>query len=341
MSNDSEVDYSREDYEALTRRAISQPLVTHIYTADPSAHVFNGKLYVYPSHDIEAGIPFNDNGDHFDMRDYHVLRLDSPTSPAEDCGVALDIKDVKWAQRQMWAPDAATKDGKYYLYFPAKRPDGIFQIGVAIGDRPEGPFKPEPEAIQGSYSIDPAVFVDDDGAAYMYFGGIWGGQLQKYRDNVYGEKHEEPADDEPALCPRVARLSADMKEFAEAPRAVVILDEAGKPLRAGDHDRRFFEASWMHKYKDKYYFSYSTGDTHYLCYGIADNPYGPFVYQGRILTPVIGWTTHHSICEFQGKWYLFYHDSVLSKGVTHLRSVKMAELTYDANGRINTISPYR
>jgi hypothetical protein len=341
MSNDSEVDYSREDYEALTRKAISQPLVTHIYTADPSAHVFEGRIYVYPSHDIEANIPFNDNGDHFDMRDYHVLRLDSPMGPASDCGVALDIKDVKWAQRQMWAPDAATKDGKYYLYFPAKRPDGIFQIGVAVGDRPEGPFKPEPDAIRGSYSIDPAVFVDGDGSAYMYFGGIWGGQLQKYRDNQYGEKNIEPADAEPALCPRVARLTADMKQFAEAPREVVILDETGKPLRAGDHDRRFFEASWMHKYNGKYYFSYSTGDTHYLCYGIADNPYGPFTYQGRILTPVIGWTTHHSICEFQDKWYLFYHDSVLSKGVTHLRSVKMAELTYDANGRINTISPYR
>jgi hypothetical protein len=175
----------------------------------------------------------------------------------------------------------------------------------------------------------------------MYFGGIWGGQLQKYRDNAYGEKNEEPADDEPALCPRVARLTADMKEFAEAPREVVILDETGKPLRAGDHDRRFFEASWLHKYNGKYYFSYSTGDTHFLCYGIADTPYGPFTYQGRILTPVIGWTTHHSICEFQGKWYLFYHDSVLSKGVTHLRSAKVAELTYDANGRINTIEPYR
>jgi hypothetical protein len=341
MSNDSEVDYSTVDYEAITRKAISQPLVTNIYTADPSAHVFDGKLYIYPSHDIEAGIPFNDNGDHFDMRDYHVLRLDSPTSPAVDCGVALDIKDVKWAKRQMWAPDAATKDGKYFLYFPAKRPDGIFQIGVAVGDRPEGPFTPEPEAIKGSYSIDPAVFVDDDGSAYMYFGGIWGGQLQKYRDNVYGEKNEEPRDTEPALCPRVVRLSADMKQFAEAPRAVVILDETRQPLLAGDHDRRFFEASWMHKYRGKYYFSYSTGDTHFLCYAIADNPYGPFTYQGRILTPVIGWTTHHSICEFQGKWYLFYHDSVLSKGVTHLRSVKMAELTYDANGRINTISPYR
>ena len=341
MSNESEVDYSGIDYTVLAAKAISQPLVTHIYTADPSAHVFNGKVYIYPSHDIEAGIPFNDNGDHFDMRDYHVLRLDSLTSPAVDCGVALDIKDVPWAKRQMWAPDAATKDGKYYLYFPAKRPDGIFQIGVAVGESPEGPFKPEPSAMEASYSIDPAVFADDDGSFYMYFGGIWGGQLQKYRNNTYGEGHEEPADNEPALGPRIARLRPDMKEFAETPREIRILDEAGKPLLAGDHDRRFFEASWMHKYRGKYYFSYSTGDTHFLCYATGDNPYGPFTYQGRILTPVIGWTTHHSICEIAGKWYLFYHDSILSEGVTHLRSVKVTELNYDATGRIVTIAPYR
>jgi hypothetical protein len=334
-------DESNVDLNALAQKAISQPVVTHIYTADPSAHVFNGQLYIYPSHDIEAGIPFNDLGDHFAMEDYHVLRLDSPTGKAVDCGVALHVKDVPWAERQMWAPDAATKDGKYYLYFPAKRKDGIFQIGVAVGDRPEGPFKPEPDAIKGSYSIDPAVFQDEDGSHYMYFGGIWGGQLQKYRNNTYNAASEEPADNEPALGPRIAKLTSDMKQFAETPREVLILDEAGKPLRAGDHDRRFFEASWLHKYNGKYYFSYSTGNTHFLCYAMGDNPYGPFTYQGRILEPVIGWTTHHSICEFQGKWYLFYHDSILSGGVTHLRSVKVTEIQYDPNGRILPLKPYR
>jgi len=329
------------DYQALKAKAISQPLVEHIYTADPSAHVFDGKIYIYPSHDIEAGIEFNDNGDHFDMRDYHVLSMDTPNSPAVDNGVALHVKDVPWAERQMWAPDAARKNGKYYFYFPAKRKDGIFQIGVAIGDSPVGPFIPEPEAIKGSYTIDPAVFEDSDGVFYMYFGGIWGGQLQKYRNNTYNPAHEEPADNEPALGPIVARLSDDMKEFAETPREIVILDENGEPLKAGDHDRRFFEASWMHTYNGKYYFSYSTGNTHFLCYAIGDNPYGPFTYGGKILTPVVGWTTHHSICEYQGQWYLFYHDSVLSNGVTHLRSVKMTPLHYDANGRIITIDPYR
>jgi Glycosyl hydrolases family 43 len=329
------------DFDELNKKAISQPIVSNIYTADPSAHVFNGKIYIYPSHDIEAGIPFNDNGDHFGMEDYHVISMNSINDVAVDNGVALHVKDVPWAERQMWAPDAAHKNGKYYLYFPAKRANGIFQIGVAIGDSPVGPFIAEPEAIKGSYSIDPAVFEDADGKFYMYYGGIWGGQLQKYRNNAYADANEEPTAKEPALGPIIALLTDDLKQFAETPKEIQILDENGNILLAGDNDRRFFEASWMHKYNNKYYFSYSTGDTHFICYAIGDNPYGPFTYQGKILNPVVGWTSHHSICQIDNKWYLFYHDSSLSKGVTHLRSVKIAEIHYNPDGTIITLDPYR
>jgi hypothetical protein len=337
----SEESIEHIDFEAINEKAISQPLVSHIYTADPSAHVFDGKIYIYPSHDIDAGIPFNDNGDHFGMEDYHVLSMDNVDAATVDNGLALHVKDVAWAERQMWAPDAACKNGKYYLYFPAKRANGIFQIGVAISDSPVGPFIPEPEAIEGSYTIDPAVFEDEDGKYYMYFGGIWGGQLQKYRNNQYAEENEEPMYNEPALGPIVALLSDDMKQFAEEPKEIKILDENGKVILAGDNNRRFFEASWSHKYNGKYYFSYSTGDTHFICYATGDNPYGPFTYQGKILNPVIGWTSHHSICKVDEKWYLFYHDSSLSKGVTHLRSVKVTEITYNEDGSIVTITPYR
>ncbi|WP_024891912.1 glycoside hydrolase family 43 protein [Luteimonas huabeiensis] len=333
-------DTDAERLAALAARAISQPLVTHIYTADPSAHVFEGRIYVYPSHDIDAGIPFDDDGSHFGMEDYHVLRMDSPEGEAVDCGVALHVRDVPWAERQMWAPDAACRDGRYYLYFPAKAADGLFRIGVAVGERPEGPFVAEPEPIPGSYSIDPAVFADDDGHHYMYFGGLWGGQLQHYRDNAYDPAHAEPADDAPALGPRVARLAAGMTTFAEPPREVAILDEHGRPLRAGDHARRYFEGPWLHKHAGRYYLSYSTGDTHLLVYAIGDSPYGPFVYQGPILSPVVGWTTHHSIIEFGGRWWLYYHDALLSGGVTHLRSAKVTPLQHDADGRIAPIHPY-
>lgn len=332
---------SHIDFDELNQNSISQPLVSHIYTADPSAHVFEGKIYIYPSHDIDAGIPFDDLGSHFAMEDYHVLSMDAPDGKVTDHGVALHVKDVPWAERQMWAPDAAYKDGKYFLFFPAKRADGIFQIGVAVGDSPAGPFKSEPKAIKGSYSIDPAVFADEDGKFYMYFGGLWGGQLQSYRDNKYNEEYQEPLPNERALGPRVARLSDDMKQFAEPVREIMIVDEQGKPLLAGDNKRRYFEAPWIHKYKGKYYFSYSTGDTHFICYAISDNPYGPFTYKGVVLNPVVGWTNHHSIVEFNGNWYLFYHDSSLSKGITHLRSVKVAELKHNEDGTIQTISAYR
>lgn len=312
-------------------------LVDNLYTADPSAHVFNGMLYIYPSHDIESGIPENDNGDHFDMRDYHVFSMDDINGEVTDHGVVLDVEDVSWAGRQMWDTDAAYKNGKYYLYFPVKDKTDIFRIGVAVSDKPEGPFVPEKHPVLGSYSIDPAVFEDEDGAHYMYFGGLWGGQLQRYRNNKAQECGVEPGNEEPALTARVVRMSDDLLEFAEEPKSLVILDENGDPLKAGDHDRRFFEASWMHKYNGKYYFSYSTGNTHLLCYAVGDSPYGPFTYKGVILTPVVGWTTHHSICEFKGKWYLFHHDSRPSGGKTWLRSMKVVELKYSGDGSIKTI----
>ena len=323
--------------------SISEPLITQRYSADPSAHVFEGKIFIYPSHDFDAGVPENDNGDHFAMNDYYIYSMDSVGGKVTDHGVALKVSDIPWASKQLWAPDAAYKNGKYYLYFPVRDKKDAFRIGVAVSNKPEGPFKPEAAPIKNSFSIDPAVFTDADGQSYMYFGGIWGGQLQKWASgqfNPNGSKTDLGKDDQPALTPKIARMTSDMLEFAEKPKDVVILDEKGNPLKGGDHDRRFFEASWMHKYNGKYYFSYSTGDTHNLCYAIGDSPYGPFTYQGVILKPVIGWTSHHSIVEFKDKWYLFYHDTQLSKGKTHLRNVKVTELKYTPEGKIITIDPY-
>jgi hypothetical protein len=312
-------------------------LIDTIYTADPSVHIFNDKIYIYPSHDIESGVLENDNGDHFNMCDYHVFSMESIDGKVIDHGVALNVKDIPWAGRQLWDSDVAYKNGKYFIYFSMKDRNDIFRIGVAISDKPEGAFIAQDSPIKGSYSIDPCVFKDDDGSHYMYFGGLWGGQLQRYRNNKAIECGHEPADDEPALPSRVVKLHGDMLEFGEVPREVLILDEKGDLLKAGDHERRFFEASWMHKYQGKYYFSYSTGNTHKLCYAVGDNPYGPFTWKGVIMTPVLGWTTHHCIVEFRGKWYLFHHDSVPSGGKTWLRSLKVAELEYYEDGTIQTM----
>ena len=218
------------------------------YMADPSVHVFNGRLYIYPSHDRESGIPENDNGDHFDMNDYHVLSTDDVMhGEIVDHGVALKVADIPWAGRQLWDCDIACKDGQYYLYFPLKDRNDIFRMGVAIGDKPEGPFIPQPDPIRGSYSIDAAVFRDEDGSYYMYFGGIWGGQLQRYRDNKAIEHPFLPEADEPALPSRVvndangdpnlvlARVYEINGHKALAARSNVLLDRDG----AGEsrHDR--------------------------------------------------------------------------------------------------------
>lgn len=325
---------------AREREFVSDPLVSHIYTADPSAHVWNDRLYIYPSHDIETDIPMDDTGAHFAMRDYRVLSLEKVGGKVEEHGVALSVDDVPWAKRQMWAPDAAKKGDKYYLYFPAKDENDIFRIGVAIGDSPTGPFEPQPEPIAGSYSIDPTVYRDDDGENYLYLGGIWGGQLQRWQTGAYVAEDVYPADDEPAIAPVVAKLSDDMLSFAEEPKEIELLYPDGTPIRAGDNEKRFFEAAWVHKYNDTYYFSYSTGDTHNIAYATGDSPYGPFTYRGVILEPVLGWTNHHSIAEFNDQWYLFYHDTELSGGQTHLRNVKMMPLAHNDDGSIQTLNAF-
>jgi len=316
------------------------PLITNIYTADPSAHVFEGKLYIYPSHDIESNIPETNEGDQFNMKDYHVFSLEDIDKPIIDHGEVLNLVNIPWAKKQLWAPDAAFKNNTYYFYFPAKDKDGIFRIGVATGKSPAGPFKAQPKPIDGSFSIDPCVFTDDDGTSYMYFGGLMGGQLQRWTTGKYNPNSEVPSNGRQALGPRIARMTGDMLGYEEIPKEIIILNEKGKPIRYGD-SRIFFEAAWVHKYKGIYYLSYSTGYSRYIAYATCDNPYGPFIFKGYILSPVIGWTTHHSIVEFKGKWYLFYHDSSLSQGIMHLRCVKVAELHYNPDGTIKMIDPYK
>ncbi|HRI20694.1 MAG TPA: glycoside hydrolase family 43 protein [Panacibacter sp.] len=331
---------TKEPAPAGKKEYLSQPLISAIYTADPSAHVFNGHIYIYPSHDTATGTPENDNGDHFNMMDYHVLSMDSVGGGVTDNGVALHIKNIPWAGRQLWAPDAAFANNMYYLYFPAKDKKDVFRIGVATSNKPEGPFIAEKEPIKGSYSIDPCVFKDDDGKFYMYFGGIWGGQLQRWNNNQYDSAAQLRKPDEFSILPRIARLNAGMKDFAEPVKEIKIVDKEGKLFTEKDNDKRFFEAAWVYKYNGKYYFTYSTGDTHFICYATGDNPYGPFTYQGIVLNPVEGWTNHESIIQFNNKWFMFYHDIQLS-GKTHLRNVKVTELHYNADGSIEPVTAYK
>jgi len=165
--------------------------------------------------------------------------------------------------------------------------------------------------------------------------------LEKWQTGSFKPDAEGPAESAPALGPIVAELSEDMLTFKEKPKEISIVDKDGNPILAGDEERRFFEGAWVHKYNGDYYLSYSTGTTHSIVYATSKNPTGPFEYQGKILEPVEGWTTHHSIVEYENKWYLFYHDNSLSGGVDHKRSVKFTELAYNEDGSIKTIDPYK
>jgi hypothetical protein len=290
-----------------------------IYTADPSAHVFNGTVYVYPSHDLADNPPEDDKAHHFNMADYHVYSTDLTCWPVTDHGEILNVKNVAWAKELMWAPDAAYKNNKYYFYFPARaKSDDKFHIGVATSTSPTGPFTAEANFIPNSTSIDPAVFVDDDGSAYMYFGGKQAGELP---DSATG--------------PRMAKMSDDMLSFNGA---VTDLKISG----SNTDNSNYFEGPWVHKYKGTYYLTYSTGPTHILAYATSSSPTGPFTYKGTLLSAMpqtSGWTTHASVIEFNSKWYLFYADSTCSSGVTQRRCVKVQELKYNTDGSIITLSP--
>lgn len=315
-----------------TAPRVEGPLVEGIWTADPSGHVWDGVLYVFTSHDEDTGAPDDDEGGHYDMRDYRVIEMRDVAGPALDHGPVLHVDDVPWAVRQMWAPDAARRGDTFYLFFPAKDADGVFRIGVATSASPTGPFVAEPEPIAGVGSIDPAVLTDDDGSAYLYVGGLMGGQLQRWDGDTYTGVDTYPADDAPALGPRVARLTDDLLALAEPTREVVVTDEHGTPLTQGDPNR-FFEGPWVSKIDGVYHLLYSTGSTHTLVNATSDSPYGPFTLRGTVLEPVAGWTTQGSIVQLDGQWYLLYHDAQVS-GRDFLRNVRMTPLTVHPDGRL-------
>ncbi len=299
------------DYDGLNGIA-RNPIVSHVFTADPSAHVFEGRVYVYASHDL-------DNQTSYAMNDYHVFSSNDLVN-WQDHGVVLDAKELGWTNT-LYAPDCAFSPitGKYYLYFP----NSGSGIGVAVSNSPAGPFedalgKPlvsrnTPGVSDVEWVFDPACFVDDDGQAYLYFGG----GMPNTGDNA-----------------RVIRLGADMISLA---------DESASTIVAPD----FFEASFMHKRNGKYYFSYSTTFTNQaaaIAYLVSDNPTAAFVYKGVILPNPEGNRSnnnHASIVEYEGEWYAFYHSRVLANrdGYSeYQRSITLDRLTYDANGNIVALS---
>jgi hypothetical protein len=283
------------------------PVIRDQFTADPTARIFNGKMYLFPSHDIPAPASVA-RKDWFCMEDYHVFSSSNLTDWT-DHGVIVTQEKVAWVNPtsySMWAPDCIERNGKYYFYFPANLKTGRgFGIGVAIADKPEGPYIPQSEPIEKVRGIDPSVFIDKDGQAYIYY------SLNK----IFA-----------------AKLKDNMTELASDP--VVLGDLPTKGLVEGPF---FFERNGI------YYLTYPhvQNVTERLEYAISDNPLGPFTVKGVIMdeTPMGTWTNHHSLVEYNGQWYLFYHNSAYSPKFDKNRSVCIDSLFFNPDGTIQKVRP--
>ena len=294
------------------------PVIRDLYSADPTARVFNGKVYLYPSHDIMP--PEGQRQDWFCMEDYHVFSSENLTDWT-DHGIIVTQNKVPWVRKDsysMWAPDCVEKDGKYYFYFPsAPAAGGGFAVGVAIADSPEGPFIPEPEPIKGVNGIDPCVLQASDGNAYLFWGN---GRCAKLKPNM-----KELADDNPK-----EKVKFREREF----EMVGVNCLQGLPSRQAEGPFAFEANGW-------YYLTYPyvRENTEVLGYAMSKNPMGPYEYKGLIMAehPNGCWTNHHSIVNYKGQWYLFYHTNFFSPNDDKRRSVCIEKLAFNADGTIQEV----
>jgi hypothetical protein len=286
----------------------TNPLITDQFTADPTARVFEGRVYVYPSHDIREPAGYTGRPNWFVMEDYHVFSSANLTDWT-DHGVILTQKDVPWADPAgfaMWAPDCVFKDGKYYFYFPAKAKDGSRRIGVAVADSPAGPFTPQTNYMEGVFGIDPGVFIDKDGGAYMYWG---------LKDALV-----------------MAKLKPDMLEIDGAPVPIDNLPKKGLQ-----------EGPFVFERKGVYYLTYPhvANKIERIEYATGSSPLGPFKWAGVLLDESESgcWTDHQSMVEYQGQWYLFYHDRDLSPAFDKRRAIRADKMYFEDDGSIRKVVP--
>ena len=304
----------------LTASAVQaqNPIIRDQFTADPTARVFNNKVYLYPSHDIKP--PVGQRQDWFCMEDYHVFSSENLTDWT-DHGVIVTQNKVPWVRTNsysMWAPDCVERNGKYYFYFPSAPKDGRgFGVGVAIADSPEGPFICEPEPIKGINGIDPCVLQASDGNAYIFWGA---GRCAKLKPNM-----KELADDTPK-----EKVKWGNREF-----------EMYGVNCLKDLPNRQAEGPFAFEYNGNYYLTYPyvRENTEVLGYAMSKNPMGPYEYKGIIMPEHENgcWTNHHSIINYKGQWYLFYHQNAFSPNDDKRRSVQIDKLYFNADGTIKEV----
>ncbi len=300
--------------------AAQNPIIRDQFTADPTARVFNGRVYLYPSHDIVP--PAGQRQDWFCMEDYHVFSSENLTDWT-DHGVIVAQNKVPWVRPDsysMWAPDCVYRNGKYYFYFPSAPKDGRgFGVGVAVADSPEGPFVPEPEPIKGISGIDPCVLQASDGNAYIFWGA---GRCAKLKPNM-----KELADDTPK-----EKVKWGEREF----------EMYGVNCLSGLPNRQA-EGPFAFEYNGNYYLTYPyvRENTEVLGYAMSKNPMGPYEYKGLIMAEHANgcWTNHHSIVNYKGQWYLFYHHNFFSPKDDKRRSVQIEKLFFNSDGTIREVKP--
>ena len=320
----------------LLPAAAQNPIIRNQFTADPTARVFNGKVYLYPSHDIHA--PEGQRQDWFCMADYHVFSSDNLTEWT-DHGVIVSQENVPWGNPtgySMWAPDCVYKNGTYYFYFPNAPKSGRgFAVGVATAKQPEGPFTCEPEPIKGVSGIDPCVLIDDDGQAYIYWSGmgIRGARLKDNMKEIMDEDFTE------MQMRRPNNPNANNANNANIPNGPIRV--AGKTME-GLPDG-FKEGPYAFKRDGHYYLTFpwvrKENGTETLAYAMSDNPLGPWDFKGIIMAEHDNgcWTNHHSIMEYKGEWLLFYHRNYYSPSMDKRRSACIERVQFNADGTIQEV----
>jgi beta-xylosidase len=289
----------------------ANPIVTDIYTADPAPLVVGNTMYIYAGRD-EAPT----GSSNFLMREWHVLSSTDAANWTQH-GARASISTFGWAGADAWAGEVEPRNGRYYWYTSINgNGAGWMNIGVAVGDTPLGPFTDakggplisDSTANSSGLNIDPTVFVDDDGQAYMYWGGYW--------------------------APRAVKLAANM------------IDTVGSVITPQGLTN-YWEAPWMFKRNGLYYLMYAANDTNgcvtdsaYACqrYATATNPLGPWTHRGIVLGQVSSTTNHAGAVEFNGQWYLVYHNANAPGGGNFRRSVAVDRMYFNADGTIQRVT---
>jgi hypothetical protein len=287
------------------------PVIQTMYTSDPAPMVYNDTVYLYTGHDEDGSTWFTMN----DWRCYSSKDMVNWT----DHGSPLSYKEFSWSRGDAWAGQCVERNGKFYFYVPINKIGGHMAIGVAVSDSPTGPFKDplgHPLAETGKGDIDPTVFIDDDGQAYLY----WGNPYLWY-----------------------VKLNEDMISYDETVGIVQVpLTEESFGKRIGNAERAtlYEEGPWFYKRNGIYYMVYAaSGIPENIAYSTSTSPTGPWTFRGVIMPTQGGsFTNHPGLADYKGNSYFFYHNGALPGGGGFTRSVCVEQFKYNEDGTFPTIN---